>query len=76
MKDPKHISEIIIEFINQIQHNAMKKRMVNTDSRGKYYLDPVSGKRVRLKSGFNYETDSNGIAYVKEPFVSVEMNPF
>ena len=41
----------------------------------KYYIDDKTGKRVRLKKGFNYDVDEEGNAIVKTSFLEMDMKP-
>lgn len=81
MKTPKHISEVITEFLQTLTVKTMNEGIsapkVEIDSRTgtKYYIDDKTGKRVRLKKGFNYDVDEEGNAIIRTSFLEMDMKP-
>lgn len=81
MKTPKHISEVIIEFLQTLTIKTMNQGLsapkIETDERTgfKYYIDDKTGKRVRLKKGFNYDVDEEGNALIRTSYLETDMKP-
>lgn len=79
MNSPKHISVIITEFLHTLTNTTMnqgfKTPHIKTDEKTgfKYYIDEDTGKRVRLKRGFDYDTDEEGNIFVRKPFIEFDM---
>ncbi len=81
MKTPKHISEVITEFLQTLTAKTMNQGIsapkVEIDERTgfKYYIDDKTGKRVRLKKGFNYDVDEDGNSLIRTSFFETDMKP-
>lgn len=58
-------------------NQGLSEPNIQTDERTgyKYYIDDKTGKRVRLKKGFNYEVDEEGNALIRTSFLETEMKP-